>query len=99
MSRHLVNRPDSGMKALRDNVDQSAESDDQLLASMVSSKAGIAELLHGVTVCEDLEEAMQSRDSLAPGESIVTRDGVWMGRHWLCVRPTDENGGVLARQK
>ncbi len=99
MSRHLVNRPDSGMKALRDNVDQSAESDDQLLASMVSSKAGIAELLHGVTVCEDLEEAMQSRDSLAPGESIVTRDGVWMGRHWLCVRPTDENGGVLARQE
>ncbi|MEM7256372.1 MAG: chromosome segregation protein SMC, partial [Pseudomonadota bacterium] len=93
------NTPDSGIKALRDNADEADNNNEQMLASMVSSTAGIAELLHGVTVCDSLEEAMRSRDSLAVGESIVTRDGIWMGRHWLCVRPTDENGGVLERQE
>ncbi len=91
--------PDSGIKALRDKVDDGRDERGQMLASLVSSTAGIAELLHGVTVCENLDEAMQARDSLAPGESIVTKDGVWMGRHWLCVRPVDENGGVLERQE
>lgn len=99
LSKKLLDRPASGVKALQDNIDSTSDQDDKWLASMVSSTAGIAELLHGVTVCETLDEAFQSRDSLKPGESIVTRDGVWMGRHWLCVRPTDESGGVLARQE
>lgn len=98
LSKKLLERPTSGVKALQDNVDNKSDQDDKWLASMVSSSAGIAELLHGVTVCETLDEAFQSRDGLRPGESIVTQDGVWMGRHWLCVRPTDESGGVLARQ-
>ncbi len=99
MSKKLLDMPDSGLKALQDNVDDKDVDGGKWLASMVSSTAGIAELLHGVTVCETLEEAFQSRDTLTAGESIVTRDGVWMGRHWLCVRPTDESGGVLARQE
>ncbi len=99
LSRKLLQQPASGVKAVQDNVDNKAEQDDKWLASMVSSTAGIAELLYGVTVCETLDEAFESRGSLKPGESIVTKDGVWMGRHWLCVRPTDESGGVLARQE
>lgn len=99
LSKKLLDMPDGGVKALQDKVDDQNSNDDKWLASMVSSSAGIAELLHGVTICETLEEAFESRDSLKPGESIVTRDGVWMGRHWLCVRPTDESGGILARRE
>lgn len=94
----LPDEPRSGVKAL-ENTDDSTDCEAQWLASVVSSTAGIAELLHGVTVCETLSEALDSREQLQPGESLVTRDGIWMGRHWLCVRPQDSSGGVLARQE
>ncbi len=99
LSQKMFDVPGSGIKAVKDNVDDGDEQDDKWLAAMVSSSAGISELLHGVTTCETVEEAFAARASLQPGESLVTRDGVWMGRHWLCVRPSDESGGVLVRQE
>ena len=100
LSKKLGNLPDAGLNAVKDGVDSVDEKgDDKWLATMVSSRAGIADLLHGVTICETSEEAFAARDSLEPGESVVTRDGLWMGRHWLCVRPLDSNGGVIARQE
>jgi chromosome segregation protein len=98
LSRKLVDTPDSGLKVVQDNVD-SEKPDGEWLATLVSSSAGIGELMHGVTVCETLEEAFEARDTLQPGESVVTKDGVWMGRHWLCARPTNAEGGVVARQE
>jgi chromosome segregation protein len=95
----LAGQPESGIKAVQNNADEDDADQQPWLASVVSSTAGIAELLHGITVCESLEEAMQAREQLQPGESLVTRDGVWMGRHWLCVRPQENGGGVLARQE
>ena len=102
LSKKLGNVPQSGINAVRDGVDDSKdekESEEKWLATMVSSRAGIAELMHGVTICETTEEAFDVRDSLSPGESVVTRDGLWMGRHWLCVRSDDGNGSVLERQE
>jgi chromosome segregation protein len=111
LSRQLMNPPDSGVKIVRDHTeshtedhtDDASDEDDssgnQWLTTLVSSRAGIDELMHGVTVCETLEEAFEARDSLQPGESVVTRDGVWMGRHWLCARPLNAEGGVVARQE
>ena len=100
LSKKLGNLPDAGLNAVKDGVGSVDEKgDDKWLATMVSSRAGIADLLHGVTICETSEEAFAARDSLEPGESVVTRDGLWMGRHWLCVRPLDSNGGVIARQE
>ena len=102
--KKLNNPPATGVRALRDNQtdtedDAAAEVEDaNWLATLVSSRAGIEELLHGVTTCETTEEAFAARDKLNPGESVVTRDGLWMGRHWLCVRPTDDSSSVLARQ-
>jgi len=105
LSKKLGNLPATGVSAVRDgvtdnssNVSQS-EQEEKWLATMVSSRAGIAELMHGVTICETTEEAFEARDSLRPGESVVTREGLWMGRHWLCVRSDDGNGSVLARQE
>ena len=103
LSKKLGNLPQAGVNAVHDDVnDDNAsikEQEEKWLATMVSSRAGIAELMHGVTICETTEEAFEARDTLKPGESVVTREGLWMGRHWLCVRSDDGNGSVLARQE
>jgi chromosome segregation protein len=37
---------------------------------------------------------------LRPGESVITRDGVWIGRHWLRVsRDANTHEGVLEREQ
>jgi chromosome segregation protein len=43
----------------------------------------LASLLAHVTVADTLPEALGRRSLLAPGERIVTRDGVLLGRDWL----------------
>ncbi|RLA61949.1 MAG: chromosome segregation protein SMC [Gammaproteobacteria bacterium] len=78
------------------NEQQSA----QLLASKVRSDGRVGALLSGVRSADDLSQAMAQRSSLAPHESIITRDGVWLGPNWLRVtRLADERGGVIARQQ
>src|SRR5690606_1303063 len=47
-----------------------------------------------------LPEALERRHSLAEGQSIITRDGVWIGRDWLRVsRDKDVHAGVIEREK
>jgi len=55
-------------------------------------------LLGGIKVADNLDQAMAQRGSLEAGESIVTRDGIWLGRNWLRLnRESVEGAGVLAR--
>ena len=68
------------------------------LASRVLSPANVAGLLGGIYVADDLATALQARKSLAAHESIVTRDGLWLGPNWLRVaKEADAYSGVLAR--
>lgn len=114
LSKKLGNLPESGINVVKDGVRDDSpdgqpegqpdgqskdQAEERWLATMVSSRAGIAELMHGVTICETTEEAFEARDSLNAGESVVTKDGLWMGRHWLCVRSDDGSGSVLERQE
>jgi chromosome segregation protein len=70
---------------------------DALLARM-RAPAAVASLLAGVRVAESLQEAIAKRNQLADGESFVTREGVWVGRHWLRMnRSDDPQVGVIAR--
>ncbi len=56
--------------------------------------------LRGVYGVETLAEALVLRTQLRSGESVVTRDGVWIGRDWLrVVRDTDAAAGVLLRKR
>jgi chromosome segregation protein len=72
----------------------------QSLASKVRSAGRAAALLSGVRVAEDLAGAMAQRATLAPHESIITRDGLWLGPNWLRVtRLADQSGGVIQRQQ
>ena len=66
------------------------------LASFVSGECG--SLLAGVYAAESLAAALASRVRLDPGESIVTQDGVRLGRDWVRVhRGKDDTAGVIER--
>lgn len=70
------------------------------LLSKVSSSLDISGLLAGVKVAENLDQALTMRGSLAQGETIITKDGLWLGANWLRVsRGKDASRGVLERQK
>lgn len=61
--------------------------------------ASIQQLLGNVQVVEDLPTAMALRHRLKSNESLITRDGIWIGLHWLRVyHDTKGHGGVLERE-
>ena len=87
-----------GLSLIERGVETAAGS--EYLASRVSDAAGAGALLAGVRAVDDLATAMAQRGSLAPGESIVTRDGIWLGATWLRVTNRgDQHGGVIERQQ
>jgi len=70
------------------------------LLQKVKGPAALSDFLKGVRTADSLAEALQQRSSLGDGESIITRDGMWLGKHWLrVIRDNDERAGVLAREQ
>ncbi len=71
-----------------------------LLLSKVGGEHNLSSLLAGVYVAETLTDALALRPSLAAQESVITKDGIWMGSGWLRVsKEVDEQAGVLQRQQ
>ncbi len=57
-------------------------------------------MLGGVYAVDDLAAALILRQKLAPGESVVTKEGLWLGANWLRVaRDQDATAGVLKRRQ
>jgi chromosome segregation protein len=72
----------------------------EYLASRVRSGGRVCSLLAGIRVADNLPQALGLRGALAPHESVITRDGVWLGSNWMRVsRPGGEQGGVIQRQQ
>ncbi|MDH0624633.1 chromosome segregation protein SMC [Pseudomonas chengduensis] len=68
------------------------------LLDKVESSHDLSPWLAGVRPVESLEQALAARSHLADGESLISRDGYWVGRHFLRVRRAAEaDSGVLAR--
>jgi chromosome segregation protein len=75
-------------------------SDPGRLLSKVQGPSAIDALLTGIAAVDTLPEALALRHSLANGESVITRDGIWIGRDWLRVsRDKDVHAGVIGREK
>jgi len=71
-----------------------------LLSSKVQSSLGLSGLLSGVYVADTLSDALQMRDSLDDQESVVTSDGIWLGRNWLRVsKDSHGKAGVIQRER
>ena len=71
----------------------------ELLSSHVHSSWDSAALLAGIHVAHDLAAALALRGALAAHESVVTRQGIWLGKSWIRVRKAaDEKAGLLERK-
>ncbi|MDA9240546.1 chromosome segregation protein SMC [bacterium] len=71
----------------------------RLLSELVSGDA-VQALLGNIYAAETLAEAIALQSSLTAIESVVTRDGIWLGNNWLRVaRDKDATAGVLKRKQ
>jgi len=71
-----------------------------LLADKVTAPWAMHGLLDGIYAVESLSDALAMRTGLDAHESVITRDGIWIGGNWLRVaRGTDDNAGVLERER
>src|SRR5690606_37492871 len=69
------------------------------LADRVRGPAAVLRRLASVGTADSLQDALQRRHALSAEESLVTPDGVWVGRDWLRVaRGRDAHAGVLERE-
>ncbi|MBI2969819.1 MAG: chromosome segregation protein SMC, partial [Gammaproteobacteria bacterium] len=67
------------------------------LAGKLSEDSVVHPLLADVFVADNLKRALQMRGDLQDGESVVTRDGTWIGRHWILAnRPAADQEGILS---
>ncbi|MGD8308361.1 MAG: chromosome segregation protein SMC, partial [Chromatiales bacterium] len=71
---------------------------DGSLADKVRAPWALHSLLGAVRLAPDLDAALGARESLAPHESIITPEGVWVGPDWMRLgMEADETAGVLER--
>ena len=68
------------------------------LLSKVSSPVDLSPWLANVIPVESLEHALMRRSQLQQGESLISRDGYWVGSNFVRVkRAAQSQGSVLAR--
>ncbi len=70
------------------------------LQAKVQGAAVLGSVLSAVYTAETLNEALKVQRRLGSGESVVTRDGVWLGPDWLRLsRDADPHTGVIEREE
>jgi chromosome segregation protein len=70
------------------------------LAAELAAPGPLTDWLNAALLAEDVDDALARRDALAPGESLVTPEGVRVGRDWIAVRHGSDGAvGVLAREQ
>ena len=67
------------------------------LQAKVQGSSVLGSILSSVFTADTLSEALARRHRLNAGQSVVTRDGVWLGRDWL--RDKDPHSGVIEREE
>ena len=91
---------EQGSVTLFDSQNAASQPAADSLAQKIITDWPMGDLLSGIKVADDLADALVKRGSLGAGESIITRDGLWLGPNWLRVsREQDETSGVLAREQ
>ncbi|RZU44880.1 condensin subunit Smc [Fluviicoccus keumensis] len=72
--------------------------DAESLAVFLAESAGV-DWLGGVRMADSLAAALTARHQLADGESLVTPEGYWLGRHWLRVFAAKTEDSIITRQQ
>lgn len=77
------------------------EPNPRLLSARVSRRPTVIdEMLAQVFAAEDLNEAVEQHKLLDRGQSVITREGIWMGREWIYV-PANKDGasGLIVHEQ
>ncbi|HEY0285378.1 MAG TPA: hypothetical protein VGC23_08315, partial [Vicinamibacterales bacterium] len=91
---------DSGQLTIATGRPSSAEAPAHSLLTHVSGPAVVTELLAGIVAVESLQEALARRGTLQPGETVMTRTGLWLGREWVRVARSEAgHAGVISREQ
>ncbi len=69
------------------------------LAACVRHAGQLHGVLAAVRCANTLDEALQIRQVLEPGESVITPDGVWLGAHWVRISRGQRHVGMMAREQ
>jgi chromosome segregation protein len=94
-----LERLSSGRITLIEQRAAAGAADAATLGARVAGPAAVRAQLATVLTAASLPEALHRRGSLAHGQSLITREGEWVGRDWLRVsRGPDQRAGVLARE-
>ena len=99
---HALPELNGGQLALVEARTESALQGDlpNLVSLIRTSDMKLGSVLHGVFAAESEAVAWAGRASLNPGESIVTRTGLWVGPDWLRKLPeTDADAGIIQRSQ
>jgi chromosome segregation protein len=73
--------------------------DASLALKVTGAPAAVQNMLARVKFADSLGVALAIREQLADDESVITSDGIWLGKNWLRVsRDKDARSGVLARE-
>ena len=100
----VIDELKQGSLALFDTGFRSSETANRAIATGLMEKVRAPWPLHamlgGIYTANDLSTAIQMRDQLQDHESVITRDGIWIGRSWIRLeRDVDEKAGVIAREQ
>ena len=70
------------------------------LLARVRGPSVVCELLAGIDAVDTLAQGLARRQSLGAGESVITRNGVWLGRGWVRVARSEAgHAGVIEREQ
>ena len=75
-----------------------ADSQLSTLRSKVSSDWEIGDLLENIYIAKDLQEALQQRAGLGKNDSIITRDGIWLGNNWVQIKNKTSQDSIVERR-
>jgi chromosome segregation protein len=74
--------------------------DPTCLQAKVQGASFLSSVLSSVLAADTLGEALRLQRGLAAGQSVVTRDGIWLGANWLRVsRDREPHTGVIEREE
>jgi len=75
------------------------KSNEKMLLSKVSSSWPLASLLAGIYVAPSMDEALSLLKKLESHESVITKEGIWIGNGWMRVsRDEKPDTGVFQRE-
>jgi len=68
------------------------------LAAKVTGEGNIGEVLRDIFVADSLQQGLHYRLELGPSESIITPQGIWIGRNWIQVSNVDAQDSIVTRR-